>query len=83
MAQRRSSTTQLAELNAALLAQNEQLKGTARVAQETIAVQNNVQGELYRQRGVIENNIDKVAPSQDRPKTSRPRSAKPIRKPPK
>lgn len=61
MAQRRSSTTQLAELNAALLAQNEQLKGTARVAQETIAVQNNVQGELYRQRGVIENNIDKVA----------------------
>jgi len=33
MAQRRSSTTQLAELNAALLAQNDQLKGTVRVAQ--------------------------------------------------
>lgn len=41
---RRSSNTQLAELNAALLAQNNQLKGTTRVAQETLNTQNNIQG---------------------------------------
>lgn len=57
---RRSSTTQLAELNAALLAQNQQLAGTQRVAQEALGTQNNIQNELYRQRGVIENNIDRV-----------------------
>lgn len=51
--QRRSSTTQLAELNATLMAQNNTLQSTARVAQETIATQNNIQNELYRQRGVI------------------------------
>lgn len=57
---RRSSTTQLAELNAALLSQNQQLQTTTKVAQETLNTQNNIQGELYRQRGVIENNIDRV-----------------------
>jgi hypothetical protein len=41
--------------------QNEQLKMTARVAQDTVQVTNNVQGELYRQREVIEKNIDKVS----------------------
>lgn len=50
---RRSSTTQLAELNAALLSQNQQLQTTTKVAQETLNTQNNIQGELYRQRGVI------------------------------
>jgi hypothetical protein len=53
MAQRRSSTTQLAELNANLMAQNNQLNATARVANEAIQTQTNIQGELYRQRGVI------------------------------
>jgi hypothetical protein len=66
---RRSSTTQLAELNAALLAQNQQLAGTARVAQEALGTQNNIQGELYRQRGVIENNIDRVMMDQGRIRT--------------
>lgn len=33
MTQRRSSTTQMADLNAVLLSQNDQLKGIARTAQ--------------------------------------------------
>ena len=69
--QRRSSTTQLAELNATLMAQNNTLLNTARVAQETLGTQNNIQGELYRQRGVIEGNIDKVTEFVCRPRISR------------
>lgn len=42
------------------MAQNNQLTSTARVAQEALGTQNNIQNELYRQRGVIEGNIDKV-----------------------
>ena len=40
---------------------NDKLDNTARVAEEALGTQNHVQGELYRQRGVIEGNIDKVA----------------------
>ena len=56
----RKSITQLADLNATLLAQNKQLDATERIAQETLKTQNNVQSDLYRQRGVLEANIDKV-----------------------
>lgn len=40
---RRSSTTQLAEINATLMAQNNKLNATAKVAEETLNTQNNVQ----------------------------------------
>jgi hypothetical protein len=63
MAQPRKSITQLAELNATLMAQNNTLSDTTRIAEQALNTQNNTQGELYRQRGVIEGNIDKVVPS--------------------
>jgi hypothetical protein len=63
MTQPRKSTTQLAELNATLLAQNNTLTNTARVAEQTLNTQGHIQGELYRQRGVLEDNIDKVTDS--------------------
>lgn len=59
---RRSSTTQLAEINSMLMAQNNKLGATAKVAEESLNTQNNIQNELLRQRGVIEGNIDKVPP---------------------
>lgn len=40
---RRSSTTQLAEINSTLMAQNNKLNATAKVAEETLNTQNNVQ----------------------------------------
>lgn len=70
---RRSSTTQLAELNATLLAQNEQLTGAARIAQEAMQTQNGIQGELFRQRGVIAGNIDKVSLPLYRPNRLNPK----------
>jgi hypothetical protein len=60
MAERRSSNTQMAELNANIMAQNDQIKNISKTAQQTLATTNNIQGELYRQRGVIQENINKV-----------------------
>lgn len=77
---RRSSTTQLAELNATLMAQNNQLNNAGRVAQETLGTQNNIQGELHRQRGVIEGNIDKVNPIIFRIAISNRKSTRPVKK---
>ena len=56
-----STNERIARLNAALLDDNERLKGMAKVAEDTLNTQNNIGDELGRQRGVIENNIDKVA----------------------
>ncbi len=42
------------------MAQNNKLDATARVAEEANSTTRNIQGELYRQRGVIEDNIEKV-----------------------
>jgi hypothetical protein len=78
---RRTSTTQLAELNAGLLSQNQQLAGTMRVAQEALGTQGNIQNELYRQRGVIEDNIDKVLFLPLRTRTSRRSWRRPTRRP--
>lgn len=55
---RRSSTTQLAEINAQVYKQNDQIKNIQKIAQQTNEVTNNIQGELIKQRGVIQNNID-------------------------
>lgn len=43
-----------------MLDDTERLKGMAKVAENTMNTQNNIGDELVRQRGVIENNIDKV-----------------------
>jgi hypothetical protein len=51
---------QLERLNQALLAENETIKRMAQVAEDSLNTQNNMQGELYRQRGIIEKNIEKV-----------------------
>jgi hypothetical protein len=43
-AERRSSTTQMAELNANIMAQNEQIKNISKTAQQTLGTTNNIQG---------------------------------------
>lgn len=58
------------------MAQNNKLNATAKVAQETLNTQNNIQSELYRQRGVIEGNIDRVKFKLFRPKISKLRFTK-------
>jgi hypothetical protein len=80
---RRSSNTQMAELNAALMAQNNTLTNAAKVAEESLNTTNAVKGELYRQRGVIEGNIEKVARGLVRTRKSRTNSGRPTRKPTK
>lgn len=57
---RRTSETQMADLNAQLNDQNNTLRAMLKVGNDTEQITNNVQGELYRQRGVLENNVEKV-----------------------
>lgn len=57
---RRTSETQMADLNMQLDSQTEQIKNMRKVAQENNNITNDIQGQLYRQRGVIEENISKV-----------------------
>ena len=57
---RRTSQTQMADLNQQLSAQNETVRNMLRVANQTDETTNNIGGELVRQGGVIQNNITKV-----------------------
>ena len=57
---RRTSETQMADLNAQLVDQNQTIKNMMKVANQTDAVTTDIQAELYRQRGVIDGNIEKV-----------------------
>ncbi len=55
---RRTSTTQLAEINNDIYRQNEQIKNMQKTAAQTENTTNNIKEGLHRQRGVIQNNID-------------------------
>lgn len=57
---RRTSETQMADLNAQLADQNNTVRNMLKVANETQVTTNDVAGELIRQRDVIDRNIQIV-----------------------
>lgn len=47
----------MADLNAQVGAQTDTIRNMLKVANDTSNTTNNIQAELYRQRGVLENNV--------------------------
>jgi hypothetical protein len=57
---RKDSTTQMTDLNQAILDQTNQIKAITRVAESANDTSGNILKELDHQRGKIERNIDMV-----------------------